>query len=186
MEDLDIVELYWQRSEEAIVQTDRKYGRYCRTIAYNILQDDCDSDECVNDTYLKAWGIIPPRRPSLLSALLGKITRNLALDRCRYSQAEKRGGGQRLLALEELSQCIPSGSGEDEVIENRLLTELLNRFLASLPQQNRQVFLLRYWYLCSVKQIGQQLGMSESGVKMSLLRSRRQLKALLEKEGVCL
>lgn len=110
MEDLDIVELYWQRSEEAIVQTDRKYGRYCRTIAYNILQDDCDSDECVNDTYLKAWGIIPPRRPSLLSALLGKITRNLALDRCRYSQAEKRGGGQRMLALESCLSASPAAA----------------------------------------------------------------------------
>lgn len=185
MEDQQIIDLYWERSEEAIAQTHRKYGRYCHTIAYNILQNDPDSEECVSDTYFKLWSIIPPRRPSLLSALLGKITRNLALDRCKYNRAEKRGGGQAALALEELAECVGSGS-EEERMENRLLTELLNRFLDSLSQKNRQIFMLRYWYFCSVRQIADSLGLSESGVKMSLLRSRRQLKALLEKEGVCL
>ena len=186
MEDDAIVELYWQRSEEAIVQTDRKYGRYCRSIAYNILQDQDDCDECLNDTYLKAWNIIPPRRPSLFSALLGKITRNLALDRRKYNQAEKRGGGQVPLALEELSQCVPGGTDAEEILENKEITALLNRFLSSLPQRTREVFMLRYWYLCSVRQIADSLGLGESSVKMTLLRARRQLKALLEKEGVCL
>ena len=185
MEDQQIIDLYWERSEEAIAQTHRKYGRYCHTIAYNILQNDPDSEECVSDTYFKLWSIIPPRRPSLLSALLGKITRNLALDRCKYNRAEKRGGGQVALALEELAECVGSGSVEERM-ENRLLTELLNRFLAALSQKNRQIFMLRYWYFCTVRQIADSLGLSESGVKMSLLRSRRQLKALLEKEGVCL
>lgn len=184
MEDQQIIALYWQRSEEAIVQTDRKYGPYCHTIAFNILQNHSDSDECVNDTYLKLWSIIPPRKPTLFSALLAKITRNLALDRRKYNRAEKRGGGQTELALEELSQCVPGGKNEEELLENRLLTELLNRFLESLPRQARQVFLLRYWYLCSVRQIADSLALTESGVKMSLLRSRRQLKSLLEKEGV--
>ncbi|MGM9603903.1 MAG: RNA polymerase sigma factor [Faecousia sp.] len=186
MEDQEIIDLFWQRSEEAIAQTHRKYGRYCHTIAHNILQNDCDSDECVNDTYMKVWSIIPPRRPSLFSALLGKITRNLALDRYKYNRAEKRGGGQVALALEELAECIPGGKSEDEYLENRVLTELLNRFLSSLPRQNREIFMLRYWYLCSVRQIADSLGLSDSNVKMTLLRSRRQLKTLLEKEGVCL
>ena len=185
MDDKSIVELYFSREQDAIAQTDKKYGRYCYTIAYNILQNDPDSEECVSDTYFKLWSIIPPRRPSLLSALLGKITRNLALDRCKYNRAEKRGGGQVALALEELAECVGSGS-EEERMENRLLTELLNRFLDSLSQKNRQIFMLRYWYFCTVQQIADSLGLSESGVKMSLLRSRRQLKALLEKEGVCL
>ena len=185
MEDQQIIDLYWERSEEAIAQTHRKYGRYCHTIAYNILQNDPDSEECVSDTYFKLWSIIPPRRPSLLSALLGKITRNLALDRCKYNRAEKRGGGQVALALEELVECVGSGSVEERM-ENRLLAELLNRFLDSLSQKNRQIFMLRDWYFCTVQQIADSLGLSDSGVKMSLLRARRQLKALLEKEGVCL
>lgn len=182
MEDEAIVTLYWQRSEEAIAQTDQKYGRYCHAIAYNILQDHQDSDECVNDTYLSLWEIIPPRRPSLLSALLAKITRNHALDRCKYNRAEKRGGGQVALALDELSECV--GKSEEDYLEGRALTELLNSFLTDLPQKSREVFLLRYWYLCSVKQIGDKLGLSESYVKMTLLRSRKQLRALLEKEGI--
>lgn len=182
MEDEAIVTLYWQRSEEAIARTDQKYGSYCHAIAYNILQDHQDSDECVNDTYLSLWEIIPPRRPSLLSALLAKIARNHALDRCKYNRAEKRGGGQVALALDELSECV--GKSEEDYLEGRALTELLNNFLAELPQKSREVFLLRYWYICSVKQIGDKLGLSESNVKMTLLRSRKQLRSLLEKEGI--
>lgn len=186
MEDEAIIALYWQRSDEAIVQTDRKYGRYCRSIAFNILENDDDTDECLNDTYLRAWNLMPPKRPTLLSALLAKITRNLALDRRKYNQAEKRGGGQVPLVLDELSQCVPGGTNAEEVLESKELTALLNRFLASLPQRNREVFMLRYWYLCSIRQIGESLGLGESTVKMTLLRTRRQLKTLLEKEGVCL
>ena len=186
MEDQQIIDLYWQRSEEAIVQTDRKYGRYCRSIAYNILQNDCDSDECVNDTYMKAWSIIPPRQPSLLSALLGKITRNLALDRHKYNRAEKRGGGQVALALEELAECVPGGTDAEIILENKAIAEILNRFLQSLPQRTREIFMLRYWYLCSNKKIAESMAISESNVKMTLLRARQQLKTLLEKEGVCL
>lgn len=184
MEDEAIIALYWQRSEEAIVQTQKKYGPYCHSIAYNILQNHHDSEECVNDTYLSAWGIIPPRRPSLFSALLAKITRNHALDRYKHDRTEKRGGGQLPLALEELKDCIPAGNSEAEYLENRALTELLNRFLTGLSEKNRQVFLLRYWYLCSIRQIGNKLGLSESNVKMTLLRTRRQLREQLEKEGV--
>ena len=186
MEDRQIIELYWQRSEEAIAQTAQKYGRYCYTIAYNILQNEGDSDECVNDTYMRAWDSIPPRRPSLLSALLAAITRNLALDRYKHDRARKRGGGQIELALDELHECLPGGKSEEELIENRVLTEALNRFLGSLPEQTRKIFMLRYWYLCSVRKIAGSLGLSESGVKMSLLRSRKQPKAMLQKEGISL
>lgn len=184
MEDQEIIDLYWHRSEEAIAQTHKKYGRYCHTIANNILQNQWDSDECVNDAYLKLWGIIPPRRPSLLGALLGKITRNLALDRYKHDRAEKRGGGQLPLALEELAQCVGTENQEALFLERQVLIQLLNQFLEGLPQRSRTVFMLRYWYLCSVEQIASQLGLSESGVKMALLRARRQLKTLLEKEGV--
>lgn len=131
---------------------------------------------------MSLWEIIPPRRPSLLSALLAKITRNHALDRCKYNRAEKRGGGQVALALDELSECV--GKSEEDYLEGRALTELLNNFLTELPQKSREVFLLRYWYICSVKQIGDKLGLSESNVKMTLLRSRKQLRSLLEKEGI--
>lgn len=186
MEDEAIVKLYWQRSEEAIVQTDRKYGRYCRSIAIHILENDDDTDECLNDTYLKTWNLIPPKHPTLLSSFLGKITRNLALDRRKYMQAEKRGGGQVTLVLEEMSECIPGGTNAEVILENRELTAILNRFLSNLPQRTREVFMLRYWYLCPVRQIAEKLGLGESNVKMTLLRSRKQLKALLEKEGVCL
>lgn len=184
MEDQQIIELYWQRSEEAIVQTARKYGRYCHTIAYNILQNECDSDECVNDTYMRAWNSIPPRRPTLFSALLAAITRNLALDRYKRDHAGKRGGGQVELALDELHECIPGTGSEEDLIENQVLTEALNRFLGTLPEQTRKIFMLRYWYLCSVRKIAQSMGLSESGVKMNLLRTRRQLKAMLQKEGI--
>ena len=186
MDDEAIIALYWQRSEEAIVETDRKYGRYCRTIAFQILQNDDDTDECLNDTYLRAWNIMPPKRPSLLSALLAKITRNLALDRQKFNRAEKRGGGQIPLVLGELTECIPGGTNAEEFLENKQLTALLDRFLMSLPQKNREIFMLRYWYICSVRQIAEKMGIGESSVKMTLLRTRRQLKTLLEKEGVCL
>ena len=186
MEDEAIIALYWQRSEEAIIQTDRKYGRYCRSIAFNILENDDDTDECLNDTYLKAWNIIPPKRPTFLSALLAKITRNLALDRQKFSRAEKRGGGQIPLVLEELADCVPGGTDAEEMLKNKEITALLNRFLSSLPQRTREVFMLRYWYLCPIRQIAEGLGLGESNVKMLLLRTRRQLKVLLEKEGVCL
>lgn len=186
MEDEAIIDLFWQRSEEAIVQTDRKYGRYCRSVAYNILQNLDDCDECLNDTYLRTWNTIPPKRPTFLSAFLARITRNLALDRQKFFQAEKRGGGQIPLVLEELAECIPGGTDAEEILENKAITEALNRFLRSLPQRTWEIFMLRYWYLCSVNIIAESMALSESNVKMTLLRARHELKTLLEKEGVCL
>lgn len=186
MEDNQILALYFERSEEAISQTALKYGKYCHTIAYNILHNDQDSEECVNETYWKAWRIIPPRRPRRLGAFLGKITRNLSLDMYRQYSADKRGGGEMALALEELGECISAPGNMDDHAEEMVLTDTLNRFLTSLPAEHRKIFMRRYWYLSSVKEIAEDYGITESKVKMSLLRSRNQLKAVLQKEGIAL
>lgn len=184
MEQNEIIELYWNRSERAIRETAKKYGRFCHSIAYNILADHSDSEECVNDTYLHTWNAIPPRRPDNLSAFLGKITRNLALKRYERNHARKRGGGQVMLALEELGECIPDPDTVERHFEDRELALKLNGFLAGLTEESRKIFLRRYWQLCTVKDIAALYGISESKVKMSLMRTRGKLKSYLEKEGI--
>lgn len=184
MEDHQIIELFWQRSESAVTETARKYGRYCHTIAYNILHSREDSEECVNDTYLNAWRTIPPQRPERLSAFLGKITRNLSLKRWEQYHAEKRGAGQTALALDELAECVPASDNVEQVIDDLALAEALDRFLASLSPERRKIFMRRYWYLSPIKEIAAEYGVSQSKVKMSLLRSRQALRQLLEKEGI--
>ncbi len=182
MEDRQIVELYWRRSEAAIPETEMKYGGYCRAIAMHILASKEDSEECVNDTWLRAWNSMPPARPDRLRAFLGRITRNLSLDRYRLDTSKKRGGGQLELALDELCDCLPdSRSGPDA--DEFALTQLLDRFLASLSGEARVIFLRRYWYMLSVREISDGMHIGESKVKMSLMRSRERLRALLEKEG---
>lgn len=184
MDDKQIVDLYWERSEAAISETSKKYGKYCRYIAFSILHNDQDSEECVNDTYLKVWNSIPPHRPSVLKTFLGKITRNLSLDRYDLFNAQKRNGGQMLLILDEIQECIPSLNRTENIVEENALTDILNHFLSSLPREQRKVFMRRYWYLSPIKEIAADYGLSESKVKMSLLRSRNKLKKMLEKEGV--
>lgn len=184
MDDTQIIDLYWTRSENAISETINKYGRYCHSIAFNILHNSEDSEECVNDTYMKAWEIIPPQRPECLAVFLGKITRNLSLNRYNMHTAGKRGYGQIPLALDELSECIASSDNVEHVADDIMLTEALNNFLASLSLESRKIFMRRYWYLSPVKEIAYDFGISESKVKMSLLRSRAKLKTLLQKEGV--
>lgn len=186
MDDKPILDLYWARSENAISETANKYGRYCHYIAFNILGSNEDSEECVNDTYLKAWETIPPRRPDRLSAFLGKITRNLSLDRYKYYTANKRGHGQVSVVLDELLECVPQIGSEERMVDDLVLTEALNRFLASLQAEARNIFMRRYWYLSSVKEIAADFHISESKVKMSLSRSLNKLKTLLEKEGIIL
>ena len=186
MEDKQIIELYFARSEQAIAETDAKHGPYCRSIAGRILHNREDSEECVNDTWLQAWNAIPPQRPQRLAVFLGRITRNLALNRWEANAARKRGGGQVPLALEELRDCLPaSGTGTDPT-EMLVLTQTLNRFLAALTKETRIIFLRRYWYLDSIGEIAQRLNLTESKVKMSLLRSREKLRSVLEKEGISL
>ena len=184
MDEKEIIDLYWARSERAIGETDKKYGKFCFRIAYNILADHGDSEECVNDTYLHTWNAIPPRRPNKLSAFLGKITRNLALNRVERDSAQKRGGGQVTVAVEELSVCIPDPNTVERQLEDKELADALNRFLEGLPGETRRIFLRRYWQLCPVREIAAFYGISESKVKMSLLRTRGKLRAFLEKEGI--
>ncbi len=184
MEEQQIIDLYFARSEQAIAETDRKYGKYCRQVAYNILYSHPDSEECVNDTYLKTWNAIPPKRPNLLKVFLGKITRNLALDRWDWNHATKRGGGELAVSLEELGECVPSPTGTEEIIENKELIRVLNTFLGKLPAESRKVFLRRYWNLSPIKEIAAYYGLSESKVKMLLMRTRNALKDYLEQEGI--
>lgn len=184
MDEKQIIDLYWARSERAIDETARKYGKFCHCIAYNILANYQDSEECVNDTYLQTWNAIPPQRPSRLSAFLGKITRNLALKQYEKSTAQKRGGGQVPLALEELAECIPDPNSMERMVDDRILAELFNGFLADLPAEARKIFLRRYWNLSSVKEIAEAYGMTESKVKMSLMRTRGKLRSFLEQEGI--
>lgn len=186
MEDERIIELYWARSEDAISETSNKYGSYCRQIAWNILYSSEDSEECVNDTYLRVWNTIPPHKPNKFSAFLGRITRNLALDRYKKLTADKRGNGQVTLALDELAECIPSADNTESAADDIALTDVLNRFLASLPAEKRKIFMRRYWYLSRIKEIAADFGMSESKVKMILMRTRNELKEILEKEGIVL
>ena len=184
MEDIQIVDLYWARSEAAITETAEKYGRYCYSIAYGVLHDDGDSEECVNDTWMCAWGAMPDQRPSKLSAFLGRITRNLSLKRWERNTAKKRGSGQVTVALDELRDCIPIDGDADRIADDIALTDTLNRFLASLDTDKRKIFMRRYWYFSPIAEIATDYGISESRVKMTLLRCRKELKNHLEKEGV--
>lgn len=186
MDDRQILNLYQERSEAAIKETAAKYGTYCHTIAYNILFNVEDTEECVNDTYLKAWESIPPQVPNKLSAFLGKITRNLALDKYRYYSREKRNNGQTAQALEELLECVPAMNNTEQEIEDKYLVEVLNRFLEGLSSEKRKIFMQRYWYLRSIQEIADEFAISESKVKMTLLRTRNQLKQVLMKEGIYL
>ncbi len=186
MDDQKIVELYWRREERAITETKQKYGGYCYAIAYRILQNREDAEESVNDTYLGAWQSIPPHRPNLLSTFLGKITRNLSLKKWRTKNAAKRGGGEVALTLEELKDCVPAPRTVEEEVEVRALAAIIDDFLRGLPEEERDIFLCRYWYFDSVKEISGQFACSESKVKMKLLRTRKKLLERLEREEVAL
>ena len=183
MDDQEIVALYWARSEQAISETSSKYGSYCYSIAYNILHSSEDAEESVNDTYNDAWNSIPPHRPSVLSTFLGKITRRISIDRWRRRTAEKRGGGEMPLVLDELQECVAEGKNTEQEFEKRHLSEVVNSFVKKLPETEQKVFLCRYWYMDSIGSISQQFGFSESKVKSMLFRIRNQLRAVLEKEG---
>lgn len=183
MEDSQIVQLYWDRNEGAIRETAAKYGKYCYRIAYNILHSKEDSDESVSDTYLAAWKRIPPHRPGILSTFLGKITRRISLNRWRSRTAEKRGGGEVPLALEELAECVSTGEIIQREIERKELSFAISHFLDSLPQPERDVFVSRYWFLAGIKEISEKFGFSESKVKSMLFRTRNKLRQYLTEEG---
>ena len=181
-DDQKIIELYFCRSEQALMETAVKYGRYCTSIAYGILGSREDAQECVSDAYLTAWNAIPPRRPADLGTYLGKITRNLSIDRLRTRNRDKRGGGEVPLALEELEEVVVgSDSPENEAVRKELVAGL-NRFLSELTQQERYVFVRRYWYLDSLADIAKKTGFSGSKVASMLYRLRGRLKKQLIKE----
>lgn len=184
MDDQKIIDLYWSRSETAITETDQKYGKYCYSIAYNILTNNEDAEESVSDTYMAAWKAMPPRRPSILASFLGKITRHLSIDRWRSRNRYKRGGGEIVLALEELEDCIADSQTVEMALERKQLAVVFNRFLDSLPEMDRRVFLCRYWYLDPIADIAGYYGFSVSKVTSMLHRTRKKLRTTLEKEGL--
>ncbi len=183
MEDREIVDLYWSRSPQAIAETDRKYGRLCFSVANNVLANREDAQECVNDTFLAAWEAMPPHRPALLGAFLAKITRRIAINRLDLRTAQKRGGGEAAVALEELSECLAQGPGVEELAAGRELTDAVNRFLDGLKDTERKVFLRRYFLLDPVSDIARSFGFSVPKVTSMLSRTRKKLRTYLEKEG---
>ena len=186
MEDAEIMELYFSRSQDAVRQTEKKYGAFCRAIAENILRSREDSEECVGDTWLRAWQTIPPKRPESLRAYLACLTRSAAISRWRRDRAKKRGGADYLRSLDELGDCILAADNAAAVVDTIALRQVLDRFLTSLRPVDRRVFLQRYWYFCSVQQIAADNGLGQSAVKTSLHRSREKLRQLLEQEGISL
>lgn len=185
MEDERIVDLYWDRDENAITQTEQKYGKYCHQIAFNVLKSIEDSEECVNDTWNKAWNSMPDARPLQLRAFLGKICRNLALDRYRGNHSLKRGSGQMEMIYEELEECVGRNDVED-ILEQKELERVINDFVAGMKKEERVIFVRRYWYMESVKDIARNLYISEAKVKTKLFRSRKQLADALQAEGIVL
>ena len=186
MEDTQIIALYWNRNENAIEHTRTKYGGYLITVAQNILKNHEDSEECVGDTYLKVWNAIPKDRPAIFSAYIGKITRNLALNRYAQRTAKKRGGGEVPLLLGELEDCLPSPGSVEEASELGMITHAINTFLAGLKEERRVLFIRRYWYAEPIAELARHTGYSESKVKSLLFRLRNNLKIHLEKEGISL
>ena len=183
MLDREIVALYWKRSEEAITQTQRKYGKYCLSIARNILPVMEDAQECVNDTYMAAWEAMPPHKPKILSTFLGKLTRRISIDRWRHLSAQKRGGDTVTLALEELEECIASNSDPQKQVEAKELGQIISRFLKGQDDLERTVFVRRYYGLRKIEEITHEFGISESNAKTMLFRTRNKLREYLEKEG---
>lgn len=183
MLDRQIVDLYWERNEDAIRKTEQKYGSYLHKVAYNILADYEDSKECVNDTYLAAWNSMPTNRPSVLSTYLGKIVRQISIDVFRKKQAIKRNASEYAISLEELGDSFSDGSTPEDTLNVKLLDAAINRFVRTLPNGTQRVFVGRYYFFDSLKDIAAYCGMSESKVKSILFRTRQKLKAYLMEEG---
>lgn len=184
MQDRDILDLYFARDERAIAESSQKYGTYCLGIAKNILQNMQDAEECVNDTWLRTWNSIPPAKPTLLKTYLGKITRNLALDKYKTSHREKRGCGEVAVAFDEISEITASDYRADDAWREQAFVELLNQFLYSLPERQRNIFVRRYFYTDSVPDIARRFGTSQPNVLKILSRTRQRLKEYLDKEWI--
>ena len=183
MRDQDIVNLYWDRNEDAIHQTQMKYEAYLAKVAYNILSDYEDSQECVNDTYLAAWNSIPSNRPNNLATYLGKITRQISIDVFRRKHREKRYASEYAISLNELGDTLSDGTTPEKELDAKLLDEAINRFVCALPVLTQRAFVGRYYFFDSVKDIAAYCSMTESKVKILLFRTRQKLKSTLKKEG---
>lgn len=183
MDDIQIIELYWNRNEKAISESNTKYGPLLKRIAFNILANNEDSEECVNDTYAKAWTSIPPQKPNSLAAYLGRIIRNLSINRWHENHAQKRGNGAELL-LSELSDCIPSSSSVESETDVTTLSDMINKWLSSLPQDDRVLFLRRYWFGDSLNSLATECSTSPNRISGRIYRLRQKLKNVLEKEGI--
>ena len=184
MDDKTIVEMYWRRDEGAIAVTAEKYGAYCLSISGNILKNREDAEECVNDAYLKTWNSIPTNRPEQLSAYIGRIVRNLSFNLYSKNRAEKRGSGQLEAVLDELSELTVDPSTPEDLLDSRLISETVSFFLSMLPPEKRRLFVRRYWYCDSIKDIAERCGMSENNVSVSLARLRAKLRVCLTERGV--
>jgi len=183
LEDLQIIDLYWKRSESAIQETDKKYGRFCYGLAMNVLDSREDAQECVSDTYFATWNALPPNRPAHLMAFLGKLTRRISIDRWRRNTRQKRGGSQIPLCLEELRDCVSGTPEPEEIAMGKEVQAALKDFLEALPREERRVFVRRYFYLDPVAEIGKNMGFTEAKVTSMLHRTRQKLRQRLQKEG---
>lgn len=185
MEDEKIIDLYWNRDQGAIGHTAEKYGSYCGRIAKNILLNKEDCEECVNDTWLRAWNAMPDERPAILSAFLGAITRNLSLDRHRKLHTAKRGKGEVEFIFDELTDQVDKKE-PSHYIEEQELVACINHFLKNLPKEHRVMFVRRYWYFDNITEIAERCACSEGKVKTTLFRVRGKLLDYLKKEGYAL
>lgn len=183
MEDSQIVELFWKREQTAIEESEKKYGKYCFSVAKNILEDQEDSEECVNDTWMQAWKSMPPHRPEVLRMFFAKITRALSWNRYRAEHAQKRGGGQVALVLEELEECVAGGGSPEEAVLAKELGELIREFVLGLPEKDRYVFARRYFFTESIAEIADDYGMTENHVTVTLSRARKKLREALTGRG---
>ena len=183
MDDYKIIGLYWKKDETAIVETSNKYGAYCFAIADNILHNKEDSEECVNDTWLKTWNAIPPQRPTKLQMFLAKITRNLSFNRFHARTAEKRGGGEIFLVLDELAECLASETDVASEYEAKELGQCIRSFVRLLSERDGNIFVRRYFFTESISQIAKKYGLTENNVMVILSRTRKKLKTHLIKEG---
>ena len=183
MDDAKIVQMYFDRNEQAIPATADKYGNYCISIANNILGNHEDAEECVNDTYLNTWNAIPPHRPKMLSTFLGKIVRNLAFNRYKHNTADKRGGGEITAVLDELAGCVSGNDNVEQAYEHKELVAAINDFLGTLPAEKRNIFVCRYWYTDSISDIAARFDMTYSAVSMMLNRLRTKLHNYLTERG---
>ena len=183
MQDVQIIELYWNRDERAIMESDRSYGAYCRKIAMNILSSNEDAEECVNDTWHRTWNNIPPQRPNSLAAFFGRIVRNLSISRFRVNRAQKRFDGITIL-LSELDECVPARNSVENEFEGKILSEIIDRWLARLLKDDRVLFIRRYWFGEAVNALAQEYGCSQNQMAQRMMRLRKELKLALEQGGI--